>query len=303
MYSAGIQRRDMPMPDKALPSWTGSIIVTGATSQIAHFLLPRLSAAGIAVHGLSRHPCHQSWPGLTWHTVGIGKHVIPQEIRAASALIHLAPLWILTPLINEAARRGVKRIIAFSSTGRFNKCDSPLASERNSIQKLIQAESDLALQCEQHGIAWTLFRPTMIYGCGKDRNVSFIDRIVKRYGVFVIAGEGEGLRQPVHAEDLAQACLAALDSPAARNRAYNLSGGETLTFRAIVEHIFIQHGQKPRIVKLPVWLFQALIRLASLLPPYRYLNSQMVSRMSADMCFDHTEAARDFGFLPRGFRR
>ncbi len=297
-----IQRRDIPMPDEALSSWTGPIIVTGAASQIAHFLLPRLSAAGIAVHGLSRSPSRQTCPGLTWHTVDISKDALPQEIRAAGTLIHLAPLWTLTPLVDEAARRGVKRIIAFSSTGRFNKCDSPVASERKRIQKLIQAESDLAIQCERHGIDWTLFRPTMIYGCGKDRNISFIDRIVKRFGVFVIAGEGEGLRQPVHAEDLALACIGALQCPAAYNRAYNLSGGETIKFREVVEHVFTRQGKKPRIIRLPMRLVQALIRLASLFPPYRYLNTQMVLRMNMDMCFDHAEATRDFGFLPRGFR-
>ena len=85
---------------------------------------------------------------------------------------------------------------------------------------------------------YTIFRPTLIYGVGRDRNVADIARFAKRFGVFPILGKGLGLRQPVHAADLAEACILAVDSSASFNRIYNLSGGETLTYREMVERVF-----------------------------------------------------------------
>jgi nucleoside-diphosphate-sugar epimerase len=104
---------------------------------------------------------------------------------------------------------------------------------------------------ERLAIAYTIFRPTLIYGAGRDRNIADIARFVRRFGVFPILGKGIGLRQPVHAADLAEACLLAVDSSASFNRVYNLSGGETLTYRQMVERVFQAMGKRGRVVSLP----------------------------------------------------
>jgi nucleoside-diphosphate-sugar epimerase len=49
----------------------------------------------------------------------------------------------------------------------------------------------------------------------------------------------------VHADDLAGAALAALDAPGAADRAFDLPGGETLSYRAMVERIFEGMGRRP----------------------------------------------------------
>ena len=87
-----------------------------------------------------------------------------------------------------------------------------------------------------------------------DRNVTMIARFIRRFGFFPLVGNGKGYRQPVHADDVAAACLMVLNRPITFNRNYNLSGGQTLTFREMVEAIFLALDKKPRIVSIPLIL-------------------------------------------------
>jgi nucleoside-diphosphate-sugar epimerase len=109
------------------------------------------------------------------------------------------------------------------------------------------------------------------------------------------------VREPVHADDLAVACVAVLDRPSTFNRAYNLSGGSTLTYLEMVEHIFASLGKRPRILRVPLPLLRAGLAALSLLPAYRFLSADMADRLNEHLCFDHHDAERDFGYAPRGF--
>ncbi len=168
-------------------------------------------------------------------------------------------------------------------------------------ESLTRAEDSVASTCARLGIAYTIFRPTLIYGVGRDRNVADIARFAKRFGVFPILGRGLGLRQPVHAADLAQACMLAMNSSATFNQIYNLSGGETLTYQEMVERVFQALGKPARIVRIPEPLFRIAIHFARQIPAYRHLKPEMASRMGRDLCFDHTAAEQDFGYSPRPF--
>jgi GT2 family glycosyltransferase/nucleoside-diphosphate-sugar epimerase len=295
----------LPVTGRRVPSRPG-IILTGATSQIGYFLIPRLREAGYAVHAISRKPAPPnalSDDSATWHEIDIARDANAlNKIDGATALIHLAPLATLPQLIDTAARMGIRRIVAFGSTSRYSKLTSANHHEQQWVTELIESEAAFERKCAGNGIAWTVFRPTLIYGCGMDKNVTTIASFIRRFGFFPIAGEGKGLRRPVHADDLAAACLTVLDCPATFNRAYNLSGGEALTYRQMVEAIFEGLGKKPRIIRFPVEVFTVLLKVGALFPAYRHLNAEMVNRINVDLEFDHLAATRDFGYSPRKFR-
>ncbi len=279
------------------------MIVTGASSLVADFLIPRLLAAGFLVHALSRRPAPAPprGPGLTWLRSDIAAPLEAVRLPEASALFHLAPLWLLPPLVPRLAERGLKRLVAFGSTSRFTKDASSDPEERDLARRLAEAEASLAAACDESAIAWTLFRPTLIYDGRRDQNVAAIARFVRRFGFLPVAGGARGLRQPVHADDLALACLAALDGPSTRGRAYDLVGGSTLSFAAMAETVFRALGREPRLVRVPLPLLRRLLKAASLLPGWHHLRAEMADRMDRDLCFDSSSARRDFGFSPRPF--
>jgi nucleoside-diphosphate-sugar epimerase len=125
----------------------------------------------------------------------------------------------------------------------------------------------------------------LIYGSGEDANVSAAARFIARFGFFPLAWNAQGLRQPVHADDLAAAALAALDRPQSIGKFYALPGGETLAYRAMIERIFEALGRRPRFVRIP--------GLAAV--------SDLAKRMARDQAFDIGPAARDLGYAPRRF--
>jgi nucleoside-diphosphate-sugar epimerase len=278
------------------------IMVTGATSIIGRFLLPNLLDAGYEVHAISRRSAEAvpSNGKLIWHQADISQ---PEQIPGVNAqiLIHLAPLWLLPPLLPVLNTLQLKRVIGFGSTSVFSKSHSAHAAERKVAIRLAEAEEAVRRFCSASRMDWTIFRPTLVYDCVRDKNITRIAGFIRRYGFFPLIGQGAGLRQPIHAADLAQACMTALFQPMTFNKAYNLSGGETLSYRQMVEKIFSSLGKPAHFLIAPLWLYRLAIRSAMLLPSKQEITTEMATRMNVDLCFAHTEATGDFGFAPRAF--
>lgn len=288
------------MSDFASPP---KIIVTGATSIIGRFLLPRLVNAGYEVHAISRNYCEnpsETEKRVFWYPVDI-THLEQLPRVNAQALIHLAPLWLLPPLLPVLNSLRIKRVIAFGSTSLFSKARSADAGEQQLVARFVEAEEAITRLSSTLEINWTVFRPTLVYDCVRDKNIAVIARFIRRYGFFPLLGEASGLRQPVHADDLAEACIRAVSQPVTFCRAYNVSGGETLGYRQMVERIFNSLDKSARFLIIPAWLFRAAIRVIMLLPGKRNMTPEMAMRMNVDLCFDHIDATRDFGFSPRPF--
>jgi nucleoside-diphosphate-sugar epimerase len=216
-------------------------------------------------------------------------------------LVHAAPIWLLPPALPALADLGLRRLVAFSSTSRFTKSRSACRRERDLARRLAEGEEGVKSTARARGIAWTILRPTLIYGGGRDRNVSAIAGVVRFLGFVPVAGAAVGARQPVHADDLARAVLAVLENAATFGKSYDLPGGETLTYAEMVGRVARAIGRNPRLVCLPPAALRAAIGIARLLPGLGYLSPRMADRMNEDLRFDAGPACRDFGYAPRGF--
>ncbi len=278
-----------------MPETRDGLTVLGASSLIGRFLLPRLDTAGTPFHAVSRHaPLDPRWvqadllaPSLT-------------QLPWADRVVSLIPVWLLPAALPSLRSSGMQRLIAVSSTSRFTKAASSDAAERAVAARIAEAEAAVVAECEAHGVRWTLLRPTLIYAEGRDHNVSRLARLIARFGVLPLYGRGEGRRQPVHADDLAAGVRAALDCPAAEHRAFDVPGGETLTYRAMCVRIFEALGRRPRLLSLPPVLWRAGFALAS--PWLPGAGASMGERMAEDLVFDAAPARAAFGWAPRAFR-
>src|SRR5690242_17284651 len=135
------------------------IIVTGATSIIGRFLLPRLLENGYEVFAISRNYAENCLSGneLSWQVADIRDPDQLPEVHAAT-LIHLAPLWLLPPLLPALESLQAGRVIAFGSTSVISKANSADADERKLARRLAVAEEDIQKTCGVLGIDWTVFR-------------------------------------------------------------------------------------------------------------------------------------------------
>jgi nucleoside-diphosphate-sugar epimerase len=273
-------------------------LVTGASNQIGYFLLPSL-AQHCQVTAISRRAPNISPANINWLQRDL-RYSQLQDLPQIDIILHLAPIWLLLKLLTEL-NQTITRVIVFSSTSVHTKADSKDIQEREIARNLAQAEQEITQYCIQHNIALTILRPTLIYGCELDKNIAFMRKFIRAWGFFPIVGAGLGLRQPVHAEDLALACIQILHNPRTYGKIYNLSGGETLTYRQMVALIFKQQKQKVRIISLPSNLFKFLIWCFNWLPPFRHISPAMLDRINRDLCFNYAPAQHDFNYQPRKF--
>jgi nucleoside-diphosphate-sugar epimerase len=198
-------------------------------------------------------------------------------------------------------KQGARRVVVLSSTSRFTKDGSSDPQEQTVALRLLEAEAQVQAWAQSRGVEWTILRPTLIYGLGQDKNISEIARFIRRFGFFPVFGKASGLRQPVHAADVAAVCVGALQAPGATNQAYNISGGETLPYREMVARIFTALQRPTRLLTVPLWMFKLAITVVRLFPRYRQWSVAMAERMNRDLVFDHSDAARDLEFNPRTF--
>ncbi|MDB5447624.1 MAG: NAD-dependent epimerase/dehydratase [Phenylobacterium sp.] len=275
------------------------VLVVGGTSLVGRYLLPRLGAQRSVTIALSRRPREDGLDGVRW-IAGDLERPETLELPFVETVLSLCPIWLLAAVLPALEAAGMRRLVAFSSTSAVTKARSREAAERTTAARLAAAEDAVRGFCDARDVAWTLLRPTMIYSEGLDGNVSRLARLAERCKVLPLAGPARGLRQPVHAEDLAWAAMAAAASPLTPGRAYDLPGGETLTYKAMVERIFFGLDRTPRILCAPEALWRLGFGLARRRLPGA--TAAMGERMNQDLTFDGGPAERDFGWEPRAFR-
>ncbi|TKB26128.1 NAD-dependent epimerase/dehydratase family protein [Desulfopila sp. IMCC35006] len=271
----------------------------GATSLVGERLISLLHDCGEQIHAFSRKAQKPGSDGLAWHQLSAidyrNNDIIEDWLCAA-------PIWVLPDHFILLESYGVRRIVVLSSTSRFTKTTSSDQTDIATAARLSEGEQRLKTWAASKGIKWIILRPTLIYGHGRDKNIAEIARFIRRFGFFPLLGKANGLRQPIHVEDVAKACVAALKSPAAVNRSYNISGEETLPYHEMVSRVFAASHRSPRMLRIPLAVFSFGVSCMRLLPRYKHWSVAMAERMNNDLVFDHSDAVRDFSFSPRPFQ-
>jgi nucleoside-diphosphate-sugar epimerase len=272
-------------------------IVIGATGIVGGYIVEQLVRSGGRPLALSRK--RQENAGIDW-LQGDLADAAGLALPPFDTLYCTVDIGLLADALPHIFTPSLKRIVAFTSTSIVTKIESEIPAERALLQRLADGERRLIATCERHGIGWTILRPTIIYAEGRDGNVSRLAWLIRKFGLLPLMSSGAGLRQPVHAEDLATGAIAAAASAAAINKTYALPGGETISYREMVGRIFDGLRKPRRIISAPPWLWRIAFAVAK--PLFPSANVAMGTRMAKDMVFDASPAVRDFGWNPRGFR-
>lgn len=191
-------------------------------------------------------------------------------------------------------------LICFSSTSKFTKSNSSSDFYKNIVSSLAAGEEEVIKLSESNKFRFNILRPTLIYGFGIDSNVTAISKFIAKYKIFPVYKNGSGLRQPVHLEDLANSVISLFHGEKkSHNKAYNLSGGETLTYYQMVRKIFLAQNQTPFVFKtrfLPLFM-----EIANKFSSNQLINKEVALNMEKDFVFSHIEAQKDFNYSPRKF--
>lgn len=272
-------------------------LVFGGSGQIGVPLLRRLVAAGWQVVAVSRDARPRD-DGVRWLQGGLER--VDGVPREADAIFSCGPSDAFARW-HARGEVACPRVVVFGSTSAEVKRDSIDDAERDIACRLVEAERLLFETAARRGEAATVLRPTLIYGAGRDLNVTRIAQLARKLRGFALPSDALGLRQPVHVDDLAAAALACVDAPPTHGGTYAVPGGEALPYRAMVARVLDALHPSPRLVVLPPVAFRAALAAARAAGIARDFNDAALARMRADLVFDVAPAQRDFGYAPRAF--
>ena len=263
------------------------IFITGAAGKTGLALLERLRGDRGAARGditCLLRPGGDRGP-LEHFGVQIveGNAADPDAVAAAwtgqETVLHLSSILHAGAVVRGT--RGARRLVAVSSAGRYSRF-------RDIAGAIVAGEKAV----ERSAAAWTILRPTMIYGVPGDRNISRLAALVARARILPLPG-GNSRFQPVLADDLAGAIVAALDRPSSEKRSYDVSGGSAHTLAGIVRILAGLMGRRVVVLPVPLALARAAVRLLGRVTDRPAIDPSQIDRLLEDRSLPHEEAARD----------
>jgi NADH dehydrogenase len=161
---------------------------------------------------------------------------------------------------------GVSRLLHMSALGA-----DPAGPSRYQRSK---GEAEAVVR--ESGLAWTIFRPSVIFGRG-DGFLNLFAKLLRVAPVVPLACPDTRF-QPVHVEDVAAAFARSLEDLASVGKSYDLGGPRVYRLRELVEYVGEITGRRRRIIGLPdglSWLQAAMMEVPPLKQVLRSLDMLM----------------------------
>jgi NADH dehydrogenase len=261
------------------------VFVTGATGFVGRAVINALRAQGHTVRCLVRRGSERDLHGLgaIERVEGdvLSRAGLDADIAGCDAVIHLVGIIRERPpeatfervhvqgtrnVLDAAATAGVRRFLHMSALG-----SRPGARSRYHQTKWAAEEA-----VRGSGLAWTIFRPSVIYGPG-DGFVTMLARMVRRLPVVPVIGTGLSRLQPVPVEHVAEGFARALSMPVTEKQTYEVAGHTALTMLELLDLIGRAVGRSPvRKVNIPVGVIRPLAQVFHPLSIFPVTPDQLV---------------------------
>lgn len=152
-------------------------------------------------------------------------------------------------LVAAARRAGVRQILYLSGAGAA--ADAP--------EQWFRAKWRAEQAVRGSGLAWTILRPTWIYG-PRDASLNRFVGFARRFQVVPMTNAGGQVLAPLFIDDVARLAADCLTDPAARGQVFEIGGPQTMRLRDIIARALRAAGIRRPIVPGPA----PLIRLAAI---------------------------------------
>ena len=148
-------------------------------------------------------------------------------------------------LLKQAKQSGVKKFIYVSV----------LNGKKIKNLKICEAKEMFVDQLEKSGLDYCIVRPNGFFS-----DMSDIYNMAKSGRVYLF-GDGELKGNPIHGEDLAEVCVAAIEK---FEPEINVGGPETLTQNELAMTAFKALGKKHKITHLPDWIRVFILKMVKI---------------------------------------
>jgi nucleoside-diphosphate-sugar epimerase len=202
----------------------------------------------------------------------------------------------------EAAKAGVQALIHTSSTSIFGAPDKmPITNDTPTLpfepygRSKLEGEHVVDEICARHGIPLITIRPRATLGAGRLGIFQVLFEWIRDNRNVYVIGSGDIGFQFIHAADLMDLYMTALDL--GRSGTYNVGTDEFGTLRGDLEKLIAYAGSTSKVVSLPVWPAVNALRVLyymglSPLVPWHYMTYHKA-------CYFDVQPLLDLGWKPR----
>ena len=261
------------------------IAITGATGFVGRAVVKQARAAGHPVRVIVRDPREARWLAEEFgcelfHGNVLHAPALAGAFAGVKCVIHLvgiiheknentfdrAHTEATSNVIAEAKTAGVKRLIHMSALGARVDGRSRYHQTKWAAEEAVR----------KSGLAWTIFRPSLIYGAG-NKSISVLAKLTKWLPFVPVLGNGESKIQPVAVDFVAKCFVAAVHTDDAVQKTYDLCGPVAFTWNALYDKLLAAQGlRKPKLhLPLPVARLQAKV-FEAVLPNPPFTSDQLL---------------------------
>jgi NADH dehydrogenase len=276
------------------------IVVTGATGFVGPSIVRALRVEGRDIRALARRPDRAS------NLASLGVEVVPGDVTEPESLkaafdgcthaVHLVAIIQGRPddfhrvmtvgtqnVVTAATAAGAERFVLMSALGTSDPPSVPYYAAKLAEERELIAS----------GLAYTIFRPSFIFGPGGGALATFV-RQVKVSPVVTVIGSGRQRSQPIWRDDVAAYFARAIDDPKAANRLFELGGPDTVSWDELYLLIAKVLGKRRRLVHIPAGVARTGARLTERLPGAPLSVDQVTMIEGADNVVSSSDAVDTF---------
>ena len=215
------------------------------------------------------------------HLVGI---IREHKTRAITfeRLHHLGTLNVL----EASARAGARRFLHMSALGTRANARSRYHQTKWAAEEAVRAS----------GLAWTIFRPSVIFGPG-DGLVSMLSQMVRRLPVVPVIGDGRQRLQPVAVEHVALGFARAVKAEASVKHVYDVAGPDAVSMVELLQMIGAAMHRNVRVARFPMGLMRPMTRALHRTPSFPVSPDQLLM-LEEDNTGDPGPFYKTFGITP-----
>jgi nucleoside-diphosphate-sugar epimerase len=149
------------------------------------------------------------------------------------------------------------------------------------------------------GIDHAVLRPTLMFGWFDRKHLGWLSRFMCKAPAFPIPGHGRYMRQPLYVGDFCSIIISCIEHHTMGS--YNISGLERIDYIDIIRAMKrVLHSRTP-IVKIPYWLFHALLSIWAVFDRNPPFTTQQLSALVAGDEFEVIDWPSLFGVMPTPF--
>src|SRR6058998_3097644 len=292
---------------RAMQSPMRRVFVTGGTGFVGRTVVQALRAAGCAVRCLVRRGSERDLRGLgaIERIEGdiMSRESLDQGMAGCDAVIHLVGIIREHPsigatfervhpqgtinVLEAAAAVGTRRYVHMSALGTRAGARSRYHRTKWAAEEAVRSS----------GLAWTIFRPSIIYGHG-DGFVTMLARMLRRLPVVPVIGSGRARLQPVPVELVAEAFARSVRMATTEKHAFDVAGCDAVTMLELLDIVGAAVGRRRvRKVHVPLGAMRPLARLLHRLPGFPVTPDQL-RMLEEDNTGDAKPFLSTFGFKP-----